>query len=480
MKLNYAYFIGIKGVGMATLAVIAREAGIKVGGSDVGEEFITDSILKKSGIKFDTGFLQESIRKFLSGAKKEKTLIIVTGAHGGLDNPQAVVARELGYKVLTHGQAVGLFMQGEVLGKKDIQGVSVSGSHGKTTITAFLAAAATLSGLAPSYTAGTSEIFPIGFAGHFGKGKLFIAEADEYLTEPKYDRTAKFLYQKPQVLIINNVDFDHPDFYKNLDEVKSAYKKLIENLDDSATLIINGDDPGVREVVAGARQRIIKYGSTPSNDFIITRFTESGMNSFFDVESNGTKLGTFNLSVPGFHNAKNSLAVIAFLIDYGVSIATIQKVLPEFKGTKRRIEIIGETKDGKVLIDDYAHHPEEIQKSLEALKEAYVNKKIICIFQSHTYSRTAAMSSQFVASFSNAHQVIILPVFASMREKEDGGQEVEKEIMAQFESMSKNAVFLKFDDVVKYVDQNFQGDSYVVVTMGAGDVYKIGYQLKSL
>lgn len=480
MKLNYAYFIGIKGVGMATLAVIACEAGIKVGGSDVEEEFITDSMLKKSGIKFDAGFSEESIKKFLNGANKEKTLIIVTGAHGGLDNPQAVVARESGYKVVTHGQAVGLFMQGEALGKKDIQGVSVSGSHGKTTITAFLAAAATFSGLAPSYTAGTSEIFPIGFAGHFGKGNLFIAEADEYLAEPKYDRTAKFLYQKPKVLIINNVDFDHPDFYKNLDEVKSAYKKLIDGLSDDATLIINGDDSGVREVISGARQRIIRYGSTPSNDFIITRFNESGMNSFFDVESNGTKLGTFNLSVPGFHNAKNSLAVIAFLIDYGVSVATVQKVLPEFKGTKRRLEVVGETKDGKILIDDYAHHPEEVQKSLEALKEAYVDKKIICIFQSHTYSRTAALSPQFVASFNNAYQVIILPVFASMREEADNEYDIEKKIMAQFDSMNKNAVFLKFDDVVKYVDQNYQGDGYVVVTMGAGDVYKVAYQLKSL
>lgn len=479
MKLNYVYFIGIKGVGMSTLAVMAHEAGIKVGGSDVADEFITDHMLKKSGIKPDIGFEQDAIKKFLNGKKKEKTLVIVTGAHQGLDNPQAVVALELGFSTITHGRAVGLFMEGKILGKKDIYGVSVSGSHGKTTITAFLATAASLLGLDPTYTAGTSQIFPIGFAGHFGKGNLFIAEADEYLAEAKYDRTAKFLYQKPKCLIINNIDFDHPDFYKNLDEVKKVYLKFIESCPD-ATLIVNGDDSNIKEVIAGVRQKIIKYGSSGSNDFVITRFSESGMNSFFDIEANGTRLGSFSLSVPGFHNAKNSLAVVAFLVEYGVSVADIQQVLPEFKGTKRRLEVLGETKDGRIIIDDYAHHPEEIQKSLEALKEAYSGKKIICIFQSHTYSRTAALSSQFAASFNNAYQVVMLPVFASMREGTDDEHELEKGIMVQFENMNKNAVFLKFDDVVKYVDQNYKGDGYVVVTMGAGDVYKIGYSLKSL
>ncbi len=479
MKLNSIYFVGIKGVGMATLAVIAHEAGIKVGGSDVSEEFITDSILKKSGIKFDVGFSDPSIKKFLKAAKKEKTLVIVTGAHGGLDNPQAVAARELGYKIVTHGQAVGLFMDGDVLGKKNIHGVSVCGSHGKTTITAFIAATSRLSGLDPSYTAGTSEIFPIGPAGHFGKGKYFIAEADEYLSESKYDRTAKFLYQNPKTLIINNIDFDHPDFYKDLQDVKETYKKFVDKLEDDATLIVNGDDPNVRDIVKDVTQRVIAYGSTPSNDFSITRFSQSGMNSFFDVEVRGTKIGTFGLSIPGFYNAKNSLAVIAFLVEQGVSVAKIQQILPEFKGTKRRLEKVGETKDGKIIIDDYAHHPEEIQKTLEALKEAYPQKKIICIFQSHTLSRTTALLSDFVLSFNNVHQVIILPVFASMREK-DVSEDTEKKIMAEFGSINKNAVFLKFDDVVKYVDKNYKGEEYLIVTMGAGDVYKIGHQLKSL
>ena len=478
------YFMGVKGVGMATLAIIAKEAGFIVGGSDVEEEFITDKILKKSGIEVWIGFKKDNVEKFFGITPKEECLLIATAAHDGFENPEAVCAKVLGYRVISHGKAVGLFMGGELFGRMEIEGISVSGSHGKTTIGGMIVSSLLMLGLDPSFTVGTSEIFPIGAAGHYGRWKYFVAEADEYLAESKYDRIPKFLYQNPKYLIINNIDFDHPDFFKNINEVRNAYEEFVAKLDLNSVLIVNGDDENIKKLrIQSANWRTklktITYGSDTGNEFVLRNFKQEGFVSRFEVFRNDILLGKFELSVPGYHNAKNSLAVIALLIELGISILDIQKVFPEFKGVKRRLEKVGETKDAVLVFDDYAHHPEEIRKTLEALKTACPHKKITLIFQAHTYSRTKAMLDSFVSSFAGVSELIILPTFASARDMIDHDIEEDKNFVEKIRTIQPNVKLIEtITGVVEYVNNNIKGSDKIVLTMGAGDVYKVTQNLE--
>lgn len=476
------YFIGIKGVGMASLAIIAKQAGIDVGGSDVKEEFITDSVLKKENIIPFVGFSPDNFDSFIEKIPPEKSLVITTSAHGGLAGIEALHASRRGYQVVTHGNAVGLFMRGKILNRNDLEGVSIAGSHGKTTITAMIATSLVKAGLDPSYTAGTSEIFPIGPAGHYGKGKYFIAEADEYVSDINNDRIPKILYQYPKYAVINNIDFDHPDYYKNITEVQDAFIKFTLNIDHNGVLVINGDDDRLKSLTkkSGSECHIITFGSNPINDYYITRFVQEDLKSYFSVESKNIYIGEFSLMVPGFHNAKNSLAVIALLMELGIPLSRIQSVLPLFKGTKRRMEFIGKNRYGSLVFDDYAHHPQEIKTTLSAVKSLYPRKKIICIFQPHTFSRTRVLFNDFLTSFQDADNVLLLPVFASARESKKESLEFEQ-LFDQIQSLHRNIIFLKRkEDVIEYVNNNYMDKNYVILTIGAGDVYKLGKELTNI
>jgi len=471
--------MGIKGVGMATLAVMAKEAGFVVGGSDIDEEFITDKILKESKIDISLGFRSDNVKDFFGSTPKEECLFIFTGAHNGVENPETQFAREASYKCISHGEAVGLFMSGELFGRADMQGVSVAGSHGKTTISSLLAFMLAKLGLDPSYTVGTSEIMGLGAAGHYGKGSMFVAEADEYMAG-EHDKVAKFLYQKPNFLILNNVDFDHPDFYSDLDQVSKTFSEFVGNILSSGSLIANGDDEEVKKIINAHRDvNTITYGTSETNDFIIKNYTQEELTGKFDVIAHGTLLGNFSISLPGYYNAKNSLAVIALLMEIGISPANIQKLLPEFKGSKRRLERVGQTKNGAFIFDDYAHHPEEIRKTLGALKSAY-DKKIICVFQAHTYSRTQSLLSEFASSFTTIAELIILPTFSSARHAGQQDLEGDREFVEKIRSMQPNVKLIENkSDVVEYIGKNVPSSEFLVITMGAGDVYKVGYELAS-
>lgn len=474
------YFVGIKGVGMATLALIAKQAGFEVCGSDVSSEFITDKILEKEGIDIFPGFSEGNINDFVLDTNISEVLVVTTAAHGGFDNAESSFAKSLGIKVITHGQAVGVFMKGEIFGRQNQIGISIAGSHGKTTIAAFIAFVFSKLGFDPSYTVGTSEIFPLGSAGHFGQGKYFIAEADEYISEIKHDRKPKFLYQNPNFLILNNIDFDHPDYYKTIEDVEIAFGDLISNVQENGSIILNGDDFRLEKLCKKIRRDIsvITFGTDKKNDISISEYVQAGKQSSFKVYSKGTELGLFKISLPGYHNAKNSLAVIALLLELGVTVNKIQEMLVFFAGTKRRSELLGQMQNGTLVIDDYAHHPLEIKKTLEALKNAYPKSKITCIFQPHTYSRTNALLTDFVSAFSDADTLILLPTFASARDEEEDVDVYNQKLIEEFRKINKNVLMLQsFDNVIEYIIKNTHDLNRVVVTMGAGDVYKIGYSL---
>lgn len=494
------YFVGIKGVGMTGLAIIAKEAGFNVGGSDEKEEFLTDVILEKNGIAVDIGFETSHLDSFFKNKKIEDTLVVTTAAHNGLLNPQCVFAKEKGIKVLTHGQAVGYFMKGTPF-ERNFEGVSILGCHGKTTISGMVATALSEAKLDPSYTVGTSELFPLGNPGKLGNGKYFVAEADEFISDVKEDRTVKFLYQYPNYAIINNIDFDHPDVYESILDVEKTFLKFcLDNIEENGTLIVNGDDREVLSIknsVLSMRKdvKIITYGENEDNNIIISNFKEEGWGSEFDVTYQGTSLGKFNLSVPGYHNVKNSLSVIALMHDLGIDKEIIKKALSAFKGTKRRQEILGKTSNGALVIDDYAHHPDEIEKTISAIKNAYPEKKIACFFQPHTLSRTISLQNEFTGCFTQADYVVFLPIFTSKREGEVSYDQLyssikksiqEKDVSIEFlpdersrEQLSCSPYFFPKNrqSVIKYVDSHFNSKEWVIAMLGAGDIYRIAYDI---
>lgn len=384
-KVSSIHFVGIKGVGMAPLALIAKEAGIQVTGSDIASGFITDVILQKAGIVPFVGFEESHVGNV--------DLVITTGAHGGYDNVEVKNAKQRGIPLLTQGQAVGEFMKGEILGSK-FTGISVTGTHGKTTTSAMIAHVLEQAGYDPSWVVGTSQIPSLGASGHFGTGDYFVAEADEYATEPVYDKTSKFLWQFPKYIVFTNIEHDHPDIYPTLDSVREAFLKFAYQLPKDGALIACGDDVQVQKLLKQYSGNVLTYGFNNSNSYVITDVQKTAKGISWTIVHKNKEI-PLHLSIPGEHNALNATAAYIISDLCAISSTLVDESLHNFKGTKRRMEYVGEMYSGALLYDDYAHHPTEIRKTLKALREKYPDKKIVCFFQPHTYSRTKLLFDEF-------------------------------------------------------------------------------------
>jgi len=469
-KIKSIHFVGIKGVGMMPLAVIAKQAGFNVTGSDVADVFITDDALKKMRISVFKGFSKKNVR--------DVDLVIATGAHGGLNSIEVKEAVKKGIRVITQGEAVGLFMDGKIFGREFL-GISVSGTNGKTTTTGMIATILKYAGLSPSYIIGTSFIPFLGYAGNLGKGKYFVAEADEYATDPIFNKTAKFLWQSPKIIVITNIDFDHPDIYPSINEIKEAFKKFILKIPADGLLVAFGDDPNVQDILNNFTGNKITYGTNPKNDYVISEIKTENVKTQFKLTSSKRFDCLFKLSIFGEQNVLNATASIIVGKYLGLSLGELKKGISSYKGSKRRSEFIGDLSSGAMLFDDYAHNPAKISATLKAFRSAYPNKRIVCIFQPHTYSRTKSLFEQFVTSFNDADTVIITNIYASLRERRD--PTVSSELL--FNAMKHryhDLVFLPYaQDVVEYIDKKNYGQDSIIITMGAGDVYKIGESMLS-
>lgn len=465
-KIKHIHFVGIKGVGVAPLAIIAHEAGFIVTGSDIADAFITDEVLAKSDITPFVGFDP----KHVDGAD----LVVTTGAHGGFDNPEVLFAKERQIPVWTQGEAVGKFMTGEIFQRKTL-GISVGGTHGKTTTTAMIAHVLSHAQQDPSWVVGTSRIGSLGLAGHFGKGTYFVAEADEYANEPLHDKTPKMLLQHPKIAVITNIEHDHPDLYPSIDSVREAFSRFAKLLPPDGVLIACGDDMQVQKLLANYHQTVLTYGFEKSNTYHIQNVTKNTEGTAWEVRKEG-EIYALSLSVSGEHNILNATA--AFLVGKMCGIAgdDMKKSLHAFTGTKRRMEYIGQLASGALLYDDYAHHPTEITKTLKAIREKYPNSHIVCIFQPHTFSRTKLLFDQFIDSLSLADEIVLADIYSSQREAFDTSV---SSAMLVDKIKEKKPAFLakRLSDVVKYVNTKAYGTDVVVLTMGAGDIYQVANEL---
>ncbi len=466
-KIKKIHFVGIKGAGMTPLALIAKEAGFKVSGSDVSEDFITANALSDAGITNIKEFSKENVE----GAD----LVITTAAHGGFENPEVMEAKERKIPVLTQAQALGVFQKGEIF-DKTFEGIAVSGSHGKTTTTAMIATILKEGGLDPSYSIGTGEIPTLHGPGHFGTGKFFVCEADEYILF----NSPKFLFLNPKIIVVTNIDFDHPDVYSSITQIEEAFLKFAERLPEDGVLIACGDGGNNRKFLDKYQGRKITFGISPQNDYRLEKINYSDGKTFFWVKYGDSYLGEFSINVFGEQNALDALASIIAAMETGLPLDKIKKGLSVFSGSKRRSEFIEKLPSGALLYDDYAHHPREITTTLKAFKKNFPKSKIVPIFQPHMYSRTRQLFDDFVVSFDLADEIIITEIFPSFREEKD--ENFSSKLLSDAINRRRGnvAVFQKqLSDVVKYLNTNQPDSRTILITMGAGDIYKIHGELTS-
>ena len=286
------------------------------------------------------------------------------------------------------------------------------------------------------------------------------------------------MWQHPQIEIFTNIEFDHPDVFMSLEQIRNDFLDFANQLPKDGILIACGDDPQLKILLREYQGRRITFGFSPANDYVIKKTTNAKTKTFFWVNAYGTSLGEFCLNVSGDFNAVNALGAIIAAIEVGLPIDKIKASFLKFTGSKRRFEYIGKLTSGALIIDDYAHHPTEIKKTLKAFRQSFPKSEIVCIFQPHTYSRTKALFGDFVHSFANADTLILTDIYPSLREKED--KTVSSRLLAdKIAFIHKDVIYLpKLDNVVEYIDQKRFGEDVVIVTMGAGDVYKISEKLK--
>lgn len=455
-NIKHIHFIGIKGVAMAALAILSKRAGIKVSGSDIEEEFVTDKVLKRFGISWKNSFSENNL-------EGNPDLVIVTGAHGGMTNPEAIAAQKKGLNVLMHGKALGKIMDGYFQ-------ISVAGCHGKTTTSAITAYLFSMSGLSPSFAIGCADIPSLKTPGLLGKGKYFIAEADEYMTCPETDKTPRFLWQKPSILVITNIEYDHPDAFKNINEVKKAFLKLISRMPNNGTIICCVDNENVISLLKSVDKKVITYGFSSKSDWIVSNVRFNNGKTRFNLNYKGQNKGNIEISIPGEHNSLNATASLIVALEVGLKLEDIKKYFPLFSGTKRRFEFITEKK-GIKLYDDYAHHPTEITASLKAARKIFPNNRIICIFQPHTFSRTRSLFNEFATSFKDADIIIITGIYSSSREEHN--KNISGKILAnEIIKTNPSTVYIEGEkEIGNYLKNNsLSGD--IIFTMGAGDIFR--------
>lgn len=439
---------------MTALALCAQDLGKKVSGSDVHELFPTSQILKKRKISIKIGFSPPHL-------PKNCDLLIYTGAHGGSDNQEVQAAVKLQIPVLSHAEALGLFSE-------DKKTLAVAGVGGKSSTAAMLATVLTTAGYATGFAVGVGNIPYLNTPGRLPqKAKFFVAEADEYVTDPLHNLTPRFHYLKPYLAIITNLEYDHPDVYRNLDQIFDSFKTFIKPVPETGAIIANWDNPHVRRWLKTIERPIITYGFSPQADWRILKTHVAFQKQFISLQYQGLTWPDLVLSLPGEYNALNAVAAVAASHHLGMSQGKIYQGLTKFTGTMRRFELIAEA-HGVSLYDDYAHHPTEIKALIKAAKAWLPHRRIIIIFQSHTYSRTKNLLQEFSQCFTNADIVIINDIFASARENDNLGL-TGKSFVQSIKQFHPQVVYCpnKSATLTYLKDTIDQGD--VIFTLGAGD-----------
>ncbi|MGN0392097.1 MAG: UDP-N-acetylmuramate--L-alanine ligase [Bariatricus sp.] len=446
----HVHFIGIGGISMSGLAEILMKEGFTVSGSDNKESSLTDHLTDKGAVIF----YGQKASNIIDGIN-----VVVYTAAIHENNEEFMEAKRQGLPMLSRAELLGQLMT-----NYDTP-IAVSGTHGKTTTTSMLSHIFLAGDMDPTISVG-GILKAIHGNIRVGSSGLFVTEACEY--------TNSFLHFFPKISVILNIDADHLDFFKDLDDIRHSFRLFAELLPEDGTLVINGDIENLSYITDGLACRVVTFGREASLDYSASdiQYDEQG-NASFDLIRHGIPSGHVTLSVGGEHNVYNALSAIAVADLLGVSAETIQEGLLSFHGTDRRFEYKGEF-NGITVIDDYAHHPTEIEATLKSAAH-YPHRELWCIFQPHTYTRTKALFDEFAQALSHTDHLILADIYAA-RETDTLGISSEQLARAAA-SYGCDAIYLpSFDEIEKYVRDHCQSGD-LLITMGAGDVVNIGEDL---
>lgn len=448
-KYQRVHFIGIGGISMSGLAEILNNEKYTVSGSDMKESDITQH-LRSLGMEIHIGHSPEWV--------KDAELVIYTDAIS-LDNEELKAAIALKKDIMDRASFLGQLMKSYTVS------IAVSGTHGKTTTTSMISSGIKDLVADPTILLG-GKLDDIHGNVRVGKKNLLLTEACEY--------KGNILKFYPSTAIILNMDEDHLDYFDNMDHIRRTFEGYVKNLGETGTVVLNIDDENVRKLKEVAKCRVVTFSLDRMADYVAKNVEYSiGGNPSYDLFYKGEFVSKVSLRVMGKHNVYNSLAAIAACHANGMRFEHAIRGVRQYHGVHRRLERKG-VYEGAIIMDDYAHHPTEIQSSLHALRQG-VQGKLICVFQPHTYTRTKLLLDRFSQSFSEADEVIITDIYAA-REK-DYGDIHSKTLCDAINQIKPLATYMEsFEEVVTYLKEHLKpGD--ILVTMGAGDVYQIGEML---
>ncbi|MEZ0536579.1 UDP-N-acetylmuramate--L-alanine ligase [Caldicellulosiruptoraceae bacterium PP1] len=443
--MNHYFLIGIGGVSMSAIALILKNQGHKVSGSDIKQSETINKLLDK-GVNVYIGHKEENI----SGDE----IVIYTAAIKD-DNPELIKAKSLGLKIYERAEFLGKLMTSF----RNV--INIAGTHGKTTTTSMIGFILKKANLLPTILVG-ADVEQLGGNYLIGSNKYLVAEACEYVDS--------FLKFKPTIGVILNIDNDHLDYFKDIEHIKKSFNSFARLLPHDGFLVVNADDKNTIDSLDNVTCKVFSYSTNSKYaDFYADNLSVGLKGYTFDIYHNGLFLAHVELSIPGIHNVSNALAAFAVCYLLGIDAKIIAYSLYEFNGAKRRIEFKG-TVNGAIIYDDYAHHPTEIITTLKTLKEI-CKGRLIAVFQPHTYTRLKNLLLDFANSLKLADVVILTDVYAAREKNIYNISSVD--LLGKLKDINVDCVFIsKFEDIANFLlDELKQND--IIVTIGAGNVNQV-------
>jgi len=455
-KIRRVHFVGIGGIGMGGIAEVMKHLGYDVSGSDVQPNAMTHR-LEELEVKVFLGHAATNV-------KGSDVVVRSTAIHE--ENPEIIAARELGIPIVRRAEMLGELMRFR-------QGIAIAGTHGKTTTTSLCACLLAEGGLEPTFVIG-GRLNSIGTNAGLGSGDYLVAEADE--------SDASFLHLQPIMTIVTNIDADHMETYGgDFEKLKETFINFLLQLPFYGLAILCLDDPVIRDILPRLSKPVLTYGLTPKADIYANEIVQTGKKTHFKVsKKNDPDWLEVTLNLPGKHNVSNALAAIAVAHEVGVSNVAIQKALQNFEGIGRRSQLVGEveTPKGKILlIDDYGHHPREIEATIEAIRQGWAGRRLVTVFQPHRYSRTRDLFADFVQVLEKQEVLVLLEIYPAGEPPIVGadGMSLFRAICAKNPALDAHFVDKPAHVPRLLLDIIQEGD--IVLTLGAGNIGSLAMML---
>ena len=448
-KKYHIHFVGIGGIGMSGIAELLLNLGYRVSGSDIALSDITRRLEKLGGTIY-AGHAADNLKD---------VDVVVTSSAIDPDNPEVIQALAKSVPVIPRAE-----MLAELMRLK--YSIAVAGAHGKTSTTSLVAAILDQGKLDPTVVIG-GKLKSIGVNAVLGQGDFIVAEADE--------SDGSFLKFSPAIAVVTNIDKEHLDFYKDLEDIKSVFLDFIHRIPFYGLAVLCLDNESVQDIIPAIRNRYTTYGLSSQADLQAKNVRFEGLRSCFDLHHHGQAMGEICLNMPGIHNIYNAMAAIAVGLELAIPFATIKAALETVQGVQRRLEIKGET-GGVTVIDDYGHHPTEVKTTLQALKECWPDRRKVVVFQPHRYTRTRALFDEFTRAFYQSDVLLVMPIYAAS-EKPIAGVAAEALCEGIQAHGHKDVHCVKGpEEAVRRLGKILApGD--ILLTLGAGDVWKVGEQV---